>query len=51
MSSGRLSVTSPISVGFGMQSTIRHTVLGYVFGRRKDEVFRKLKDLLEPFGI
>ena len=23
MSSGRLSVTSPISVGFGMQSTIR----------------------------
>lgn len=26
-------------------------VLAYVFGRRKDEVFLKLKDLLEPFGI
>jgi insertion element IS1 protein InsB len=25
--------------------------LGYVFGRRKDEVFLKLKALLEPFGI
>ena len=25
-------------------------VLAYVFGRRKDEVFLKLKDLLEPFG-
>ena len=28
-----------------------NTVLAYVFGRRKDEVFRKLKDLLETFGI
>jgi insertion element IS1 protein InsB len=27
------------------------TVLAYVFGRRKDEVFRHLKALLEPFGI
>jgi insertion element IS1 protein InsB len=26
-------------------------VLAYVFGRRKDEVFLKLKRLLEPFGI
>ena len=26
-------------------------MLGYVFGRRKDEVFLKLKGLLEPFGI
>lgn len=26
-------------------------VLAYVFGRRKDEVFLKLKTLLEPFGI
>jgi insertion element IS1 protein InsB len=26
-------------------------VLAYVFGRRKDEVFVKLKELLEPFGI
>jgi insertion element IS1 protein InsB len=26
-------------------------VLAYVFGRRKDEVFLKLKSLLEPFGI
>ncbi len=26
-------------------------VLAYVFGRRKDEVFLELKDLLEPFGI
>ena len=28
-----------------------NTVLAYVFGRRKDEVFRKLKELLNPFGI
>ena len=26
-------------------------VLAYVFGKRKDEVFLKLKELLEPFGI
>jgi insertion element IS1 protein InsB len=26
-------------------------VLAYVFGQRKDEVFLKLKSLLEPFGI
>ena len=26
-------------------------VLAYVFGRRKDEVFLELKELLEPFGI
>ena len=26
-------------------------VIAYVFGRRKDEVFLKLKELLEPFGI
>jgi insertion element IS1 protein InsB len=26
-------------------------VLAYVFGSRKDEVFLKLKKLLEPFGI
>ena len=26
-------------------------VLAYVFGRRKDEVFLRLKTLLEPFGI
>jgi IS1 family transposase len=26
-------------------------VLGYVFGRRKDEVFLTLKALLEPFGL
>src|SRR5438874_7271189 len=26
-------------------------VLAYVFGRRKDEVFVKLKALLEPFGL
>jgi insertion element IS1 protein InsB len=26
-------------------------VLAYVFGRRKDEVFRQLKALLTPFGI
>ena len=26
-------------------------VLAYVFGRRHDEVFRRLKALLEPFGI
>jgi IS1 family transposase/transposase-like protein len=27
------------------------TVLAYVFGRRKDEVFLKLKTLLDPFGL
>jgi insertion element IS1 protein InsB len=26
-------------------------VLAYAFGRRKDDVFLKLKELLEPFGI
>lgn len=26
-------------------------MLAYVFGRRKDDVFLKLKALLEPFGI
>ncbi len=26
-------------------------VLAYTFGQRKDEVFLKLKNLLEPFGI
>ena len=29
----------------------RGTVLAYVFGRRKDEVFLELKELLAPFGI
>jgi insertion element IS1 protein InsB len=28
-----------------------HIVLAYVFGKRTDEVFKKLKALLEPFGI
>jgi len=28
-----------------------NTVLAYVFGKRKDEVFKELKALLEPFGI
>lgn len=28
-----------------------NTVLAYVFGKRKDEVFKALKALLEPFGI
>lgn len=28
-----------------------NTVLAYVFGKRKDIVFHKLKKLLEPFGI
>src|SRR5499433_7901 len=27
------------------------TVLAYIFGRRKDEVFLELKELLAPFGI
>jgi len=27
------------------------TVLAYMFGRRKDDVFLKLQQLLEPFGI
>ena len=28
-----------------------NTVLAYVFGKRKDEVFKELKTLLEPFDI
>ena len=28
-----------------------NTVLAYVFGKRKDEVFKQLKALLTPFGI
>ena len=28
-----------------------NTILAYVFGRRKDEVFKKLKELLDPFNI
>jgi insertion element IS1 protein InsB len=28
-----------------------HTILAYVFGKRKDDVFKQLKALLEPFGI
>lgn len=28
-----------------------HAVLAYTFGQRKDEVFKELKALLEPFGI
>lgn len=28
-----------------------NTLLAYVFGRRKDDVFKQLKDLLEPFNI
>ena len=27
------------------------TILAYVFGRRKDEVFKQLKALLQPFSI
>ncbi|MCH9691616.1 MAG: hypothetical protein K0U59_06075 [Gammaproteobacteria bacterium] len=27
------------------------TVLAYVFGKRKNKIFKKLKALLEPFGI
>jgi insertion element IS1 protein InsB len=27
-----------------------NTILAYVFGKRKDDVFRQLKALLEPFG-
>ena len=30
---------------------VTNTVLAYVFGKRKDEVFLKLKALLEPFNI
>lgn len=30
---------------------LSNTVLAYVFGKRTDEVFIKLKDLLQPFGI
>jgi insertion element IS1 protein InsB len=35
------------------QAIDHHTgkVLAYVFGRRKDDVFLRLQELLEPFGI
>ena len=45
-------MTKAINAGFGMPLIIRQDiVLGYVFGRRKDAVFKKLKALREPFGI
>lgn len=28
-----------------------NTILAYVFGKRKDDVFKQLKALLKPFGI
>jgi len=28
-----------------------NTIRAYVFGRRKDSVFKELKTLLDPFGI
>jgi insertion element IS1 protein InsB len=28
-----------------------NTLLAYVLGKRKDEMFKQLKQLLEPFGI
>ena len=34
-----------------MSSELDEMMLAYVFGRRKDIVFLKLKALLEPFGI
>ena len=34
-----------------MGKLFRAHSLGYVFGRRKDEVFLELKALLDPFGI
>jgi len=30
---------------------VTNTVLAYVFGKRTDDVFKKLKALLDPFGI
>ena len=38
----------------GLWHAIDHhtgTVLAHVFGRRQDEVFLKLQELLEPFGL
>ena len=43
--------TRAASAGCGWPSTARRAVLAYVFGQRKDKVFRELKALLEPFGI
>src|SRR4029450_10550317 len=41
-----------IRVGCGMPLiTNTGKVLAYVFGRRKDNVFLRLQQLLEPFGI
>ena len=52
MNSGRMCLKKVTSVGFGMQLIMRPILfLAYVFGKRRDEVFKKLKELLEPFGI
>jgi len=47
---GSQKVSLPV---WGVHGIDRNTgqVLAYVFDRRKDEVFLKLKELLEPFGI
>ena len=51
MRCGRLSSASNIRDGFGCHGSPQWSVLAYVFGRRQDEAFLKLKALLEPFGI
>jgi IS1 family transposase len=38
-------------VTWGRKPSRGGTVLAYVLGRRKDEVFLELQGLLEPFGI
>ena len=40
-----------LEVRRGLSSELDEMMLAYVFGRRKDIVFLKLKALLEPFGI
>jgi len=50
MRCGLLSGTKATHAGSGMPSiTTQERALAYVFGRRQDTVFLKLKALLEPF--
>lgn len=51
MNSGLLSATSPIRWLWYAVDHATNIVLAYVFGKRKDGVFKNLKALLEPFGI
>ena len=52
MNSGALSERKNNSDGYGMLQIIRVVkILAYVFGRRQDTTFLRLKKLLKPFRI